>query len=449
MLQQEKTRKKLTSAQLILLGFAVVILAGTALLSLPFAVKSGNSGNLIDLLFTATSAVCVTGLVVVDTGTFFSPAGHVVILTLIQIGGLGIITATTLYALVFGKRIGLRERVILKEALNNQELGGVVRLVKVILTVTLIIELIGGLLLSAAFLEYFPPLKALWYGFFHAISGFCNAGFDIVGADYYKFSSLIPLRNNALIVLTLSALTILGTLGFFVIIDIYRQRKWQRLTLHSKLAIVSTAVFITLATLLFFFIGKGTALQGLGIERFINAFFMGFVSRTSGFSTINFAEALPGALLILMFIMFVGACPGGTGGGIKTTTFAVLFLSTRARLQRKEEVVVYNRRIGQGTINRAVTIVLISSVIVFLGIVLLTLLDSHDLLSLMFEAFSAFGTVGLSLGITSELSSGAKLVLICLMFFGRLGPLTLAFALIEGEAKTDKIKYPRGDVIIG
>jgi len=447
--QQAKSRKQFTSAQLILFGFAVVILAGTALLSLPFAIKPGNSGNFIDLLFTATSAICVTGLVVVDTGTFFTPAGHVVILTLIQIGGLGIITATTLYALILGKRIGLRERVILKEALNNQDIGGVVRLVKFILTVTLIIELIGGLLLSAAFLEYFPPLKAAWYGFFHAVSGFCNAGFDLFGADYYKFSSLIPLHHNALIVLTLSVLTILGSLGFFVIIDVYRQKKWQQFTLHSKLAIVSTAAFVMLGTLLFFLIENGAALQGLGIDRIANAFFMGFVSRTSGFSAINLMEVLPGTLLILMFIMFVGACPGGTGGGIKTTTFAVLFLATRARLQRKDDVVVYNRRIDQGTINRAVTIVLISSATVFVGIVLLTLLDAHDLLSLIFEAVSAFGTVGLSMGITPGLSAGAKLVLICLMFFGRLGPLTLAFALIERENRPEKIKYPHGDVIIG
>ncbi len=445
-----KPKKQIPPPQLIVMGFALMILLGTILLSLPVAVASGDFPNLIDSLFTATSAVCVTGLMVVDTGTFYSPAGHVIILGLIQIGGLGIITATSLYALLLGKRIGLRERVIMKHALNRDNLGGVVSMVRSIIMMTFAFELVGALALTIAFLKYFPPLEALWYGIFHAVSAFCNAGIDLFGAEFSGVSSLAPFQANQWVLAIVALLVVIGGLGFPVILDLRTHRKWQHLSLHTKIALISTGGFVLLGGAFFFLFETVTAFHGMGaFDRMVNALFMGVVSRTAGFSTVNLNQAMPSSLILMMFMMFVGACPGGTGGGIKTTTFSVIVLATKARLQGKKDVVAFHRTIDQESISLAYTVTVMSIAVLFLGMVLFSLADSHDLMALLFETFSALGTVGLSLGITSQLSVGGKIVIICLMFFGRLGPLTLALALLERKVGVAKVKYPRDKVIIG
>lgn len=419
------------------------------MLWLPVAVKTGEYNNFIDALFTATSAVCVTGLVTVDTGTFYSPLGHVVIILLIQIGGLGIITATTLYALILGKRIGLKERILIKEALNRDELGGVVRLVRQVLTTTLIIEGIGAIFLSIAMLDYFPPAKALWYGVFHAVSAFCNAGFDLFGQEYSPFCSLVPFQTNQAVLLIIAILIIIGGIGFPVIIECWRYRERKRLGIHTKIVLTTTATLLVTGLIFFFFSEGNATLAKLGwVDRLVNAFFLSVTPRTAGYTAVDLSKSMPETWLLLMFLMFVGASPAGTGGGIKTTTFATLFLAVWSRITNREDVSVFDRRLEWEAVNRALTITVLAASVVFCCIVLLMVFDSHDPFRLMFEAFSAFGTVGLTTGITPELSTGAKLVLIFLMYFGRLGPLTMAFAFME-KTRKQHIKYPRGHIIIG
>ena len=257
MLRQVQSKRSLTPAQLIVLTYVLVIMAGTLLLSLPAAIRSGEFNTLLDAFFTATSAVCVAGLTVVDIGLFYSSFGHVVILALIQIGGLGLITVTTFYALLLGKRIGLKERVVLKEALKSDSLGGVVRLARSILLITLAVEVAGALLLSVAFLKYFPPTKALWYGTFHSVSAFCNSGLDIFGREFTAYSSLIPFQEDKLVLITISLLIVLGGIGFTVILDVLKHKKFTRLSLHSKLAIFSSAVLILFGLVFFFLLSRG------------------------------------------------------------------------------------------------------------------------------------------------------------------------------------------------
>ncbi|NLW44793.1 MAG: Trk family potassium uptake protein [Syntrophomonadaceae bacterium] len=449
MLRQMQSKKALTPAQLIVLTYIALILAGTLLLYLPFALKSGDYKNLLDALFTATSAVCVTGLTVVDTGTFYSSFGHAVILLLIQIGGLGLITVTTFYALLLGKRIGLRERVVLKQALKSDTLGGVVRLARAILMITLATEAIGAALLTAAFLKYFPADKALWYGIFHAVSAFCNSGFDILGQEYYAYSSLIPLQQDKLVLMIIAVLIVLGGLGFTVILDVLKKKRFDRLSLHSKLVIVSSVVLILFGMVFFFFTESGTLWGQMGVaDRLTNSLFLSVTSRTAGFTTVDINQAVPATWMVLILLMFIGASPAGTGSGIKTTTFAVLFLAAKSRMQAQGDLVVYNRRIDNDTVTRAMTVTVVAIGVLFGGAILLSLLDPHDIMKLILEVFAGFGT-GLSTGITPDLEAGAKMVLIFLMFFGRLGPLTLGFALLERSARKEHIKFPQGNVIIG
>lgn len=448
-MRQLQPKRTLTPAQLIVLAYMAVILVGTLLLYLPLALKSGNYNNLLDAVFTATSAVCVTGLTVVDTGTFYSTFGHAVILLLIQIGGLGLITVTTFYALLLGKRIGLRERVVLKQALNSETLGGVVRLARSILLITVAAEAVGAILLTAVFLKYFPPDKALWYGIFHAVSAFCNSGIDILGQEYYAYSSLLPLQHDKLVLIIIGVLIILGGLGFTVILDVLKKKRFSRLSLHSKLVIASSAVLILFGMVFFFFTESGTLWSGMGIaDRLTNSLFLSVTSRAAGFTTVDLTGAVPATWMILILLMFIGASPAGTGSGIKTTTFAVLFLAAKSRMQSPGDVVVYNRRIDQDVVTRAMTVTVVAIGVLFCGAILLSLLDSHEIMRLIFEVFASFGT-GLSTGITPELSAGAKIVMIFLMFFGRLGPLTIGFALLERSGRSEHIKFPHGNVIIG
>ncbi|MGI6550206.1 MAG: TrkH family potassium uptake protein [Syntrophomonadales bacterium] len=449
MLRQVQSKRSLTPAQLIVLTYVLVIMAGTLLLSLPAAIRSGEFNTLLDAFFTATSAVCVAGLTVVDIGLFYSSFGHVVILALIQIGGLGLITVTTFYALLLGKRIGLKERVVLKEALKSDSLGGVVRLARSILLITLAVEVAGALLLSVAFLKYFPPTKALWYGTFHSVSAFCNSGLDIFGREFTAYSSLIPFQEDKLVLITISLLIVLGGIGFTVILDVLKHKKFTRLSLHSKLAIFSSAVLILFGLVFFFFTESGTLWNGMGvIDRLVNSLFLSITSRAAGFSTVDLNHAVPATLLVLLLLMFIGASPAGTGSGIKTTTFAVLFLASKSRMQAQGDLVVYNRRIDQDTVARALTVTVIAAGVIFMGIILMSLFDSHEIMKVIFEVFASFGT-GLSTGITPELTVGAKLTIIFLMFFGRLGPLTLGFALLERSARKEHVKFPKGNVIIG
>ena len=449
MLAKSNRAWRVSPAKLVVLGFAAVILAGSLILTLPIAVAEGNTNSYIDALFTATSAVCVTGLTVVDTGTFYSEFGQVVILLLIQMGGLGIVTVASVYALLLRKRIGLKERLVMKEALNVERLGGIVRLVRAILLITLLIEGAGALLLSLTLLDYFSWGKAFYYGLFHAVSAFCNAGFDLFGREYYEYCSLIPFHNDWRVLCIMSFLILIGGLGFPVLVELHRTRSSRSLSLHSKVVLTTTATLIFFAFVTFLGIEHNGVLKGAWFSQsLVNSLFMSVTPRTAGFSTVDVGALEPSTLLVFMVLMFIGASPVSTGGGIKTATIAVLIMAIHSRLRARADTEAFGRRIDSEVVYRALTVAAFSAALVGTAIILLSLVSDIDIVKLMFEAVSAFGTVGLSTGITPELNVPSKVILICLMFFGRLGPLTLAFALMQQERK-ENLRYPRGNVIIG
>jgi len=440
---------KLSPAKLVVLGFAAVIFVGSVLLTLPAAVAGARDNSYVDALFTATSAVCVTGLVVVDTGTFYSRFGQVIILLLIQVGGLGIVTVASIYAFLLRKRIGLRERLVMKEALNVESLGGIVRLVRAILLMTFLIEGVGALLLTLTLWNYFGFGKALYYGVFHAVSAFCNAGFDLFGREFYQYCSLIPFRHDWRVLGIIGSMILLGGLGFPVLVDLRRQRRFKTLSLHSKVVLITTGLLIILGCFLFWGIERDGVLQGTGVfKSMVNSLFMSITPRTAGYTSVDVAKLEPSTLLVLTVLMFIGASPVSTGGGIKTATMAVLVMAVYSRLRGRFDTEAFGRRIDSEIVYRALTVAVLSALLVGIGIIVLSLVCQVDIMKLIFEAVSAFGTVGLSTGITPQLNTGSKVILIVLMFAGRLGPLTLAFSLLQQERK-ETARYPRGNVIIG
>lgn len=447
--QYRRGERRIAPAKLISFGFALVIFIGSVLLSLPVAVAGGGYNRYIDALFTATSAVCVTGLVVVDTGTFYSLFGQGVIISLIQIGGLGIITVASIYAFLFRRRIGLKERLVMKEALNMESLGGIVRLVKSVLLTTFVLEGIGAVLLTLTLTDYFNLGKSIYYGFFHAVSAFCNAGFDVFGPEFYPYCSVIPFQNDWRVLCIIALMITLGGLGYPVLFDIRKEKNFRCLSLHSKLVLVTSAVLVLGGTLIFLLIEHFGVMSRMGpVEAVVNSLFLSITPRTAGYTSVDIAKLAPSSILILMFLMFVGASPVSTGGGIKTVTFAVLVMAVYSRIKGKTETEAFRRRIESTSLYQALTVTMLAGGLVALAIIVLTLSSHFDTIRLMFEAFSAFGTVGLSTGITPDLNTASKVVLIILMFAGRVGPLTVAFALLEREGK-DQVKYPRGNVIIG
>ncbi|GAW92528.1 TrkH family potassium uptake protein [Calderihabitans maritimus] len=443
--------KQLGPPQVLVLGFLGVILVGTILLSLPISSADGTRTNFIDALFTATSAVCVTGLVVVDTGTYWSTFGQVIILILIEVGGLGFMTFATLFAILLGKKIGLRERLLLQEALNKISFDGVVRLVKHIVLITFSIQGLAALILAARWLELLGWKKALYYGIFHAVSAFNNAGFDIFGGVTGPFSSLSSFVGDPLVNLVISGLFITGGIGFSVIVDIFTKRNWRKLSLHSKIVLTMTAVLIAAGFLgvLVLEAGNPKTLQNLSWgEKIMAAFFQGVTPRTAGFNTINIADLTSATQLLLIVLMFIGASPGSTGGGIKTSTFAGLLSAVRATILGQEDVTAYGRRIPRGLINKAVAVTFVAFCLIMVMTLLLLITEKADFLTTLFETTSAFGTVGLSMGLTPRLTLLGRLIIIITMFVGRVGPLTLAFAIAQRRKKTS-IRYPEDKILIG
>ncbi len=437
----------LKPAQILMLGFAAVIAAGAILLTLPAATINGRGLSFVDALFTATSATCVTGLVVVDTQTTFSIFGKVVILSLIQVGGLGIMTMSTMIALILGKRIGLRERMVMQEALNVFSTAGVVRLTKMVLVVTLLIEGTGALLL---WWRWWPDLggaQALWYGVFHAVSSFNNAGFDLFG----DFRSLTPFISDVAVNLIISSLIILGGIGFAVIADLHRKREFGKLTIHSKLALITTGWLILIGTILilFFELNNPLTLQPLSWKgKLLAAYFQSVSPRTAGFNTLDLVSLHSVTQFLIVILMFIGASPGSTGGGIKTTTFGAILLTVWGTITGKSEVIIYERRLPRETIRKALVIVTTSMALVIAVTMALLITQKADFLALMFEATSAFGTVGLSMGVTPDLTPIGRLIIAFTMYAGRVGPLTVAFALTQQLGKAN-VKYLEEKIMIG
>jgi len=435
-------------SRLLVLGFATLIFLGTVLLMLPAATENGKGLPFLDALFTATSATCVTGLVVVDTGTTFSYFGELIILTLIQIGGLGFMTFATFLFLLLGKRISLRERLLLKEAINEVDTGGLVRLAKRILLFTFLFECAGALLLSLRFSLEMPAGKAIYYGFFHSISNFNNAGFDIFG----NYRSLTGYVDDPVVVLTVSSLIVIGGLGFMVVNDLYEFRKRRRLYLHTKVVLWMTAILVFGGTLLIFFTEFGNPdtmgpLSPLG--KVLGALYQSVTTRTAGSNTLPIGNLRDSTLFFMAICMMIGAGSGSTAGGIKVSTFSVLLAAVKSQFRRKGEVVMFGRSIEPGTILKALAVTFCGISVVIVVTMLLSITDpGYDFLMYLFEAASAFGTVGLTMGLTPALSTAGRIILILTMFIGRLGPLTIGIALTK-RAEDTSVHYPKGNILIG
>ncbi|MFJ7979278.1 TrkH family potassium uptake protein [Lysinibacillus xylanilyticus] len=441
-------KNKLNPPKILVLGFATIILIGTFLLTLPIATENGEGLSFLNALFTATSATCVTGLVVVDTGDTFSTFGELVILFLIQIGGLGFMTFATLLFLLLGKKISLKERLLLKEAFNNITISGLVRLVRRILLFTALIELIGALILSIRFSFDMPVGKAIYFGFFHSISNFNNAGFDLMGG----FNGLTEYVDDPFIVLTICALITIGGLGFIVINELYEYRETKRLSVHSKIVLTTTLILTIGSTILIFLFEYGNS-KTLGPlsewGKVLGSLYQAVTPRTAGSNTLPIGDLTQTTLFLIIFLMFIGAGSGSTAGGIKITTFALLVATMWSQIRGKEDVVLFRRRIVNETILKALTVTMCGMMIViFVTFVLCILEQGHNFMMYLFEATSAFGTVGLSMGLTPELSPGGRLVIILTMFAGRLGPLTIAFAIAK-RRKSEAFRHPKGNIMIG
>ncbi|MBI4276830.1 MAG: Trk family potassium uptake protein [Armatimonadetes bacterium] len=442
-------RFELSPAQTITVGFASVILAGGILLSLPIASSTGQGTPFLDALFTATSATCVTGLVVVDTADHYSRFGQLVILALIQLGGLGYMAAATLLALLFGRRIGLQGRLALQEAYGLDRPGGVVRLTRSILLITLVIEGTGAALLALRWIPEFGLGKGIYYGIFHAVSAFNNAGFDLMGG----FRSLTGYVNDTAVNLIITSLIIVGGLGYIVLLELPSLRRpGRRPSLHAMIVLVTTFGLIAAGTVLILLL-EGRNPNTLGRlswpGRLLAAYFQSVTPRTAGFNTVDIGKMSEPALFIVVALMFIGASPGGTGGGIKTTTFSSLFAPILAVVRGYQDADLFSRRIPPLVIYKALTIVLISIAFVFTMAVALTLVQPKaGFLPALLEIVSAFGTVGLSTGITPHLPAAGKIIVMLTVFGGRVGLLTLVLAL-RGRQRRVLVRYPEESVLVG
>lgn len=437
-------KKCLSSAQIIIFGFAGSILVGTLLLMLPFSSASGDPASFFDSIFTATSAVCVTGLIVRDTATYWSPFGQFIILALIQTGGLGIVMLSVATALAAGKKIGLMQRSTLKEAISAPKVGGIVRLAGFIMRATFIIELSGAIILSIFFCRDFGP-KGVWLGIFHSISAFCNAGFDLMGT-VSPFSSLSFYSAHYAVNITVMLLIIIGGIGFLVWEDIRKNKfRISKYRLQSKV-VLSASAFLTVIPFIYFYIFEFSELAGS--ERFLASLFQAVTPRTAGFNTVDLTSLSGVGKAITVFLMLIGGSPGSTAGGMKTTTIAVLVFSSISVFFKKNDVECFGRRIPDLVIKNAAAILLMYSMLFSVSGIIISLIEDLPLSFALFETASAIGTVGLSLGVTPTLCGISKVILVFLMFFGRVGGLTVIFATINNTNR-NLSKKPKEEITVG
>ncbi|MGF7047095.1 trk system potassium uptake protein TrkH [Paenibacillus sp. DS2015] len=433
--------------QILVIGFAGIILIGTLLLMLPISNTTGIPLGFIDAFFTATSATCVTGLVVKDTGIFFSTFGQVVIMALIQVGGLGIMTMATLFSLILKRRISLRDRLLLQEAMNQSTMEGIVRLIRKVLLFSFIIEGTAAVILTIRWAFDMPFSKALYFGVFHAVSMFNNAGFDLFG----HFHSLTDYVYDPVVNFVVMFLIVSGGIGFIVLADLVDFRKHRKFSLHSKVVLSMTAALIIFGALVIF-VFEFTNPRTLGSlnwgGKILGSLFQSVTPRTAGANTIDIASMRQASQFFMIILMFIGASPGSTGGGIKTTTFTIIVVAVIAMMRGRDDIVLFRYRLAQERIFKALTVMLLALLLVIsVSMVLSTTEDTHFLM-ILFETTSAFGTVGLSMGITPELSMVGKILISLTMFAGRLGPLTLAYAIGPKKGK-ELYRHPEGKIIIG
>ena len=437
-----------TATRILTVGFACMILVGSILLSLPIASRSGEQIPFLNALFTSASATCVTGLTVYDTWTRFTGFGQVVILLLIQIGGLGFMTVAILFSLAVGRRIGLRERSLLAEAVSSMQLGGVVRLVRRTLIGTAIFEGAGAAILAIRFIPLFGLGRGIWFAVFHSVSAFCNAGFDLMGIQKPS-ASLMYFLNDPLVVFTIAALIIVGGIGFVVWNDLIESHfRLRKLKLHTRAVLISTLTLIVAGTLLFLLLERNGVLAGMSAGgRFLAAFFQSVTPRTAGFNTVDIASLSDGGKLVTMLLMFIGAAPGGTGGGVKVTTLVVVAAAVNASLRNREDISIWHFRLDAETLRRAFCGMAVYAALTLGGILVLCI-QGIPLADSAFECLSAIGTVGLSTGITESLPPLSRVVMILLMYAGRVGSLTV-FLAVSRSNRSGKIRNPVGKIIVG
>ncbi len=444
-------RRKLSHIQIIALGYLLMIGIGTILLMLPISTSSGKCASFTDALFTSTSASCVTGLVLRDTGTYWSLFGQTVILLLIQIGGLGFMTIATMFMIFLRQKVGLRRREIMSESIGAFRVRGILSLSKKIIVGTIIFESTGALLLSLRFVPLFGTAKGIYYAIFHSISAFCNAGFDLFGGEYGEFCSLVKFYNDPLVSLTICTLIIIGGIGFWVWDDIC-EKKWRvkRYTLHTKIVLITTAVLLLGGTLIiYFFEIYATGKDMTTAERLLTAFFSSCTARTAGFNTVDTAALSDGSKLITIILMFIGGSPGSTAGGIKTTTIVVVLLQTLAGVAHRQYVGIFGRRLDNDSLQKATSVLFTNLSLALCGVTVICLTqNSLDLVDVMFETFSAIGTVGMTTGITRSLGTLSRYVIIFLMYLGRIGSVSFALALMERKTRNAVIP-PEEKIVIG
>jgi len=441
-------KTKLNEVQVLAIGFALVILIGGSILSLPISSVDGNYTSFLDSLFTSTSAVCVTGLVTIDTGTHWNNFGKVVIMILIETGGLGFMSITIFIAVLLGKKITLKDRLIMQEAMNAFNIQGLVKMVKYVLTFTLSVQICGAVLLATQFIPQFGWKTGVFFGVFHSVSAFCNAGFDLFG----NYASLVSYSSNSVVLLTISGLIIIGGLGFTVSLEIFNYRKARRFSTHSKMVIFITLVLIIFGTIFIFLVeyrNVETLANMTFRDKVLNAFFASVTPRTAGFNSISTEGMTMAGKLMTIILMFIGGASGSTAGGLKVTTFGVLVFTLISSLKGREDTEAFGRKFSKETVYKAFTLLSIAMLLVITVTIILTITEPDKLfINLLYEATSAFGTVGLTAGVTQSIGSISKVVLIITMYLGRVGALTVILAVIN-KKKKNGIKYPEAKILIG
>lgn len=439
---------KLKPSRVLSLGIIGIIFIGSILLNLPMASKNGESIGFINAFFTATSSVSLTGLIVVNTAFHWTVFGKVVIIVLIQMGGLGFMTLTTMIAMILGKKIGLRDRLIIQEQLNQFQLSGVVKLTKYVVKATLLIESVGALFLSFRFIPKYGLLKGILYSIFHSISAYCNAGFDIIG------NSMVHYVGDPILILGTGLLIIVGGLGYTVYLDLINKKfKYNKLSLHSKLVLKINALLLLIGFLfiLVFEYNNKATLGGLNFyEKIMASIYQSIVPRTAGFNSVDIGGLRVGTAFMMIILMFIGGSPSSTAGGIKTTTFGVLLVTVISTIRGKDDVEIMEKRLSNKIIKRAVSVVAVSGILVTSVVMILSITENHEFIDLVFETISGFATVGVTRGITPDLTDIGKIIIALTMFTGKVGPLTLVLAVARRNKENDsKLRYPEDRVMIG
>ena len=445
-----KKHRHISTAQFIFLGFFSVILLGGLILMLPFASRQGESPSFIDALFTATSATCVTGLVVHDTATYWSEFGQAIILFLIQIGGMGVITIAILLTMMSGRKISLRQRTLMQEAISAPKMGGIVKLTGFIFKAIIVFEILGAVFMFPVFYKEFGLLKGAWYSIFHSISAFCNAGFDLMGVKGH-YSSMTTLSGSVVINVVLMTLIVVGGIGFITWQDIKENKlHFKEYKMQSKVILCVTAILIFIPAIYFYFCEFSSDVWGdmPQSNKVMASLFTSITPRTAGFNTVDFSMLSGAGQLLMMILMLIGGAPGSTAGGMKVTTIAVVLASAFAVFRKKNDAQLFKRRIVTEIIARAAAILMLYISLFLLSAIAIATIEGLPITDVMFETASAVGTVGLSLGITPGLGTASKIILMILMFFGRVGGLTIIFATVTGN-KGNIGKLPQEKIMVG